>query len=138
MSDDLCVTATPPVHVERSAAGASVAWRAGPLTRALGAVRDSPVLPSGATAVVDDRSVAGRRRRTLADATATGSVVYLRVESSAPWTVAWERRTDPVVVVTGRPAPATVRVLHRATTDGPDDGGWDDDARAALAAALPD
>jgi hypothetical protein len=37
------------------------------------------------------------------------------------------------VVVAGRPAPATVRALHRVTTDGPDG-----DARATLAAAPPD
>jgi hypothetical protein len=70
--------------------------------------------------VVDDTAVAGRSRSPLSDLDDSDTIRYLRVEPTAPWTASWERRTWPVVSVSGTPTASVCRQLHLETTSGDD------------------
>lgn len=108
----------PLVHVETFATHASLTWRAGDLAWFLAAVRASPKIPDDTRPTVDATNAAGRRRLRLDEIDATsGATIYVRVNPPAPWTLAWERRTDPTVSLTGTPDAGTCRALHVATTD---------------------
>lgn len=120
-TNTVTVPVDPPVRVERYGSHLSVAWRAGDLDRFLAVALE--VVGATATAVVDERGVAGRQERPVESVAATDDVRYVRVDSgpSVP-TVAWERRTTPVVTLTGTPTAVTCRDLHLATTDC---AGWE-------------
>ncbi len=113
----------PPVHVETVVDHRSLTWTAGGLDRFLAAVRADDAVAADAPARVDARDVAGRGRRPLSAVAARPAITYVRVEATADWTVAWERRTEPTVSLSGAPSPATCRRLHVATTNCP---GWID------------
>lgn len=118
------VRVTPQVHVETFATHWTVTWKAGSLARFLEAVRD--VDAEAATAVVNDTAVAGRQRRRVPAIDPTGETVrYVRVEPDGPWTLAWERRTRPVVSLSGTPSSDLCRRVHLRTTDC---DGWDPSA----------
>jgi hypothetical protein len=124
------VPVDPPVHVETFATHASLTWRAAGLERFLEAVRATGSIPDDATPTVDATNAAGRRRLRLDEIDATSGVTtYVRVDPPAPWTLAWERRTDPTVSLTGTPDAGTCRALHVATTDCAE---WTRSHRAAL------
>ncbi len=108
----------PPVHVETFPSHHSLTWRAGPLADFLTAVTAEPAVEEGHRLLVDATGAAGRRRLSPRDVdTSTGATTYVRAEPSAPWTAAWERRTTPVVSLTGAPAVDLTARLHLATTD---------------------
>ena len=111
------VPVEPPVHVEVFAGHCSVTWKADELDRFLSAVHAFNPVPARAPVVVDTATTAGRERTELSVLDAGGDTTkYVRVEPSAPWTASWERRTWPVVSLSGTPPPAVVRRLHRGTT----------------------
>lgn len=120
----------PPVHVETFATHCTLTWKADELSAFLAGVRALEGVAPSAVAVTDRRDTAGRQRRELSDIeAATDTITYLRIEPPMPWTLSWERRTWPVVSVSGAPPPEPSRDLHLATTDC---AGWDDGAFAAL------
>jgi hypothetical protein len=120
----------PPVHVETFATHCTLTWTADGLPAFLAGVRALECLSPSDSVVTDRRDTAGRQRRELSDVGAvTDAIRYLRVEPPTPWTLSWERRTWPVVSVSGTPPPEPPRDLHRATTNC---AGWDDGAFAAL------
>ena len=127
------VPVTPPIHIEEYPTHASLTWHVPELSRALDAVCDLDSVSSDASAVVDATNAAGRRRLSLSAVDPGPATTYVRVEPGASWTFAWERRTTSVCVLTGTPAGATVRRLHRAT--GGD--GWNPAADRRLTQALP-
>jgi hypothetical protein len=157
------VPVEPPVHVEPFASHVSLTWtvppaaveraerRAGtvasetatatPETRSLAvflaAVATAAEVDgedgTDAEAVVDDRATAGRERRPPSAVEPSETVRYVRV-AGATWTAEWERRTTPVVSLSGAPTVATLRALHRATGG----TGWDERAVAAAASVLAD
>jgi hypothetical protein len=106
----------PTVHVERYEHHCSFTWRADGLERFLRAVAACDAVPDGSTPVVDATNAAGRRRLALREIDTTGATTYVRVDPPRPWTLSWERRTEPVVSLTGLPVPSTCRRLHVATT----------------------
>jgi hypothetical protein len=125
------VPVDPPVHVERYASHVSLSWTAGGVERFLGTVRDVSV---DAPAVVDATNTAGRRQVELTDIdTTTGATTYVRAEPERPWTVAWERRSTPVVTLTGTPEAAITRRIHTGTTGC---AGWSRSQQARLARLL--
>ena len=119
----------PPVHVETFATHCSLTWTADGLGRFLAAAGDLEGVPETALAVVDRTTTAGRERRPLSALAAEEATRYVRVEPPTDWTLSWERRSRPVVSLSGTPPAAACRRLHVATTDCPT---WSDDARAAL------
>lgn len=127
------VPVDPPVHVEQFVDRCSLTWRAGPLAPFLAALGELASVSGTSPVVVDATDAAGRRRHSLSTVAATGTERYVRVDPPGPWSVAWERRTSPVVSVGGTPDPAVCRRLHRETTDA---GAWSDDARATLRAVV--
>jgi hypothetical protein len=129
------VPVEPPVSVELFPTHYTVMWTGGSLARFVGAVANLDTVSRTASAVVDDRATAGRERRRVADLETAETVRYLRVEPDTPWTVSWERRTRPVVSVSGTPSPALCRRVHRQTTDCE---GWSDGAFDTLARVTAD
>ena len=119
----------PPVHVETFATQYSMTWTADGLGRFLAAAGDLEGVPETAPAVVDRTTTAGRERRPLSALAAAEATRYVRVEPSADWTLSWERRSRPVVSLSGTPPAAACRRLHVATTNC---SAWPDDARAVL------
>lgn len=111
------VPVEPPVHVERFPTHCTVTWKAGPLAQFVTALGAVDRVPPTASVVVDDASTAGRERQRVTDVGANETVRYLRVEPDTPWSLSWERRTWPVVSVSGAPPPALCRCLHLRTTD---------------------
>ena len=107
----------------------SVTWTADGLGQFLAAAGDLEEVPETAPAVVDRTTTAGRERRPLSTLAAAEATRYVRVEPPADWTLSWERRSRPVVSLSGTPPAAACRRLHIATTDC---SAWPDDARAAL------
>lgn len=107
----------PPVHVETFASHHSLTWTADGLSRFLRAIEDDPDVPSGTTAALDATDVAGRKRLSVEEVVPDPDVRYLRIEPPTEWTLAWERRTTPVVSLTGTPSASTSRRLHCGTTD---------------------
>ena len=119
----------PPVHVETVPTHHTLTWKGGPLAVFLTAVRDTEQIPPTASVLVEDRSVAGRNERRVAEVDASETIRYLRVDPDAPWTLSWERRTWPVVSVSGAPPSELCRHVHRVTTDC---DGWSGDAVETL------
>lgn len=118
------VPVVPPVHVETFATHYTATWKADGLSRFVETVRGIDAIPPTSAVVVDRTDTAGRERRELSDiAVDGGATTYVRVEPPTPWTLSWERRTWPVVSVSGTPAPERCRDIHRSTTDCP---GWRD------------
>jgi hypothetical protein len=112
------VPVDPPVHVETFPSHHGLTWRAGPLADFLTAVTAEPAVEDGHRLLVDATAAAGRRRLAPHEVdTSTGATTYVRADPSAPWTAAWERRTTPVVSLTGAPAAGLTARLHLATTD---------------------
>ena len=110
------VQVDPPVHVERYASHVSVSWTAGDIEQFVVGVE--AILRPNVPAVVDATDAAGRQQLELDEIdTAARTTTYVRVEPEQPWTLAWGRRTQPVVTLTGTPDRPTVRRLHVATTD---------------------
>lgn len=129
-SDPRRIPVDPVVHVETFATHLTLTWKAGTRSQFVEAVRALNAVPSTAQVVVDDTAVAGRQHRLVSDLERGGDTIrYLRVEPDASWTLSWERRTQPVVSVSGTPSAAVCRGLHRRTTDCP---GWSDSATATL------
>lgn len=125
------VTVDPAVHIERYASHVSLSWTAGSVGRFVETVRS---VSADAPAVVDATNAAGRRQVELTDIdTTTGATTYVRAEPERPWTVAWERRSTPVVTLTGTPTVTTTRRVHTGTTDCE---GWSRSRRARLARLL--
>jgi len=127
------VPVEPPVHVEVFPTHQMAMWKADSLTRFRRALDDIDGVGPTAPAVVDDTSTAGREQYRVRDIEPGETVRYLRVEPDTPWTLSWERRTWPVVSVSGTPSPALCRRLHARTTDC---DGWSDEAFDTLARAL--
>lgn len=112
------IPVNPAVHVETFTTHASLTWRAGGLARFLEAIRTSTVVPDETRPIVDATNAAGRRQLRLDEIdTTSGATTYVRVDPPEPWTLAWERRTDPTVSLTGTPDAGTCQVFHVATTD---------------------
>lgn len=125
------VPVDPPVHVEQYVGHASLSWTAGGVERLVETAKGTSV---EAPAVVDATNTAGRRRVELTDIdTTTGATTYVRVEPERPWTVAWERRSTPVVTLTGTPEATTVHRFHVGTTDCEE---WGQSNRAQLTRLL--
>jgi hypothetical protein len=122
------VPVDPPIHVERYRDHRSLSWRVPDLGELLAAGRAADGVSTRAPTVVDATGVAGRRRVPLSAVDPDPAITYLRVEPATAWTLAWQRRTESVAVLTGTPVPATVRGLHRATGG----TGWDRAERAAI------
>jgi hypothetical protein len=129
------ISVEPPVHVETIPSHDTLTWKACPLAQFLGHVVESDGIPPTASTLVDDTSTGGRERYRVADLEASETVRYLRVEPDAPWQLSWERRTWPVVSVSGTPPATLCRRLHVRTTDC---DGWPDDAVRTLAGLLSD
>jgi len=121
---------TPTVHVESFASHDTLTWQGDSLAAFLGALDEVPAVDPDAPAEVDATDAAGRERRSLGAVTPRGAVRYVRVEPTAPWTAAWERRTTPTVSVSGAPPAAVCRTLHLGTTDC---AGWPPAAADAMA-----
>ena len=94
----------------------------------LAAVRAAADVSPRASTVVDATDTGGRRRVPLRAVDPDPTITYVRVEPAMAWRLAWQRRTENVAVLTGTPASATVRELHRATGG----TGWDHAERTAL------
>lgn len=111
------ISVEPTVHVETFAAHYTVTWKACPLARLLTVLGALDDIPPTVSTIVDDTSVAGRERRQISNVEAGETVQYLRLEPKAPWTVSWERRTWPVVSLSGTPSAELCRRVHVETTD---------------------
>lgn len=112
------VPVEPPIHVETFAQHCSLTWKAAGLARFIETVRSLDGVPGDSTAVMDATDIAGRQQcRLSALDPSRDTVTYVRVEPPASWTLSWERRTWPVVVLTGTPTPELCRSLHLATTE---------------------
>lgn len=111
------IAVDPPVHVESYPTHTNLSWTAGGIDQFVAALRASEAVPADTTPVVDATTAAGQRRLRLDGIdTTSGATKYVRVEPPAPWTLSWERRTKPVVSLTGSPSPATCQTFHVATT----------------------
>lgn len=134
-SGEQTIPVEPAVHVETFATHCTLTWKAGPLARFITALESVDTIPSTASVVVDDSSIAGRKRCRATALEARESVRYLRVDPDRPWSLSWERRTWPVVSVSGTPPPALCRRVHLRTTDC---DVWADNAIEALGRATTD
>lgn len=124
----------PSVHVESYRSHVSLSWTALGLERFVAALRTAEAVPSTATLTVDATDTAGRYRTTPNEIETTAETIkYVRVDPSPPWTLSWERRTDPVVSLAGSPSAPTCRSFHTATTLC---NKWSSTYRNALARAL--
>jgi hypothetical protein len=131
--DDRTIPVKPPVHVEAFATHCTMTWKAGPLAGFLTAVRNTDEISPTASVVVDDTSVGGRERCDVTEIDATKTVRYLRVDPDGPWTLSWERRTWPVVSVSGTPTADLCRRVHLRTTDCE---GWSENAIERVARVI--
>ena len=111
------VPVEPPVHIEVFPTHQMAMWKADSLARFLAALDDLDSVAPTAPIIVDDTSTAGRKRHRVTDLEPGETVRYLRAEPDTPWTLSWERRTWPVVSVSGTPSPVLCRRLHTRTTD---------------------
>lgn len=108
----------PTIHVETFATHQTLTWKAGGRSQFIEAIRLLDAVPSAASVVVDDTTIAGRQHRSLSGIDIeSDTVTYLRIEPEAPWTLSWEQRTQPIVSVSGTPPEALSRRVHRRTTD---------------------
>ncbi|RCU44223.1 hypothetical protein DU504_15625 [Haloplanus salinus] len=122
------VSVDPPIHVEQYQGHRSLSWRVPDFGDLLAAVRAAADVSPRASTVVDATDTGGRRRVPLRAVDPDPTITYVRVEPAMAWRLAWQRRTENVAVLTGTPASATVRELHRATGG----TGWDHAERTAL------
>ena len=106
----------PTVHVETFASHYTVTWKAEPLSQFVTAVQHYEFVTPDATAVIDTVDTAGRQQQAVRDLSAETAIQYVRVEPQSAWTASWERRTSPIVSVSGAPNPTVCRDLHQATT----------------------
>ena len=124
----------PPVHVESYRSHLSLSWTALGVERFVAALQTAETVPPTATLTVDATDTAGRYRTTPDEIQTTAdTITYVRVDPSPPWTLSWERRTDPVVSLAGSPSAPTCRSFHTATTSCNE---WGSAHRDALARAL--
>ncbi len=134
------LSVAPTVYVERVPSHTSCAWQAEGLSQFRHAVEQAAESLEQTTdttdplVTVDTTSVAGRRQIPVSE-TETDDTSYVRFDPSAPWRLAWERRTNPVVTLDGAVTVDLCRRLHRATTDST---GWPDGATDRLAELLAD
>jgi hypothetical protein len=119
----------PTVHVESFGSQCTLTWKAHGLSQFVDAVRTLAQVSATAATVVDDTAVAGRTHLPLSEVEESDTVQYLRVEPETPWTASWERRTWPVVSMSGRPTASICRQVHLETTDCEE---WDETAFAIL------
>ena len=128
------VPVEPPVYVETYGGHVSLTWTAAGVGQFLDTVRAAGTVPADTTPVVDATNAAGQRRMRLDEIdTSGGATTYVRVEPPASWTVAWERRTEPVVSLAGNPTVETCRAFHVGTTAC---SAWPTDAVSALTRLL--
>jgi hypothetical protein len=120
------ISVDPTVHVESFANQCTLTWKAHGLSQFVDAVRTLAQVSATAATVVDDTAVAGRTHLPLSEVVDSDTVQYLRVE---PETASWERRTWPVVSMSGTPTASICRQVHLETTDCEE---WDDTAFAIL------
>ena len=124
----------PPVHVETYRSHVSLSWTALGLERFVAALQMAEAVPTTAILTVDATDTAGRYRSTPDEIETTTDIIkYVRVDPSPPWTLSWERRTDPVVSLAGSPSVPTCRSFHTATTSCNE---WSSTHRDALARTL--
>lgn len=124
------VPVDPPVHVETFATHCTLTWKANGLPPFVDTVRALDAVPAAASVVVDDKNTAGRTEQQLAALDELRDTIrYLRVAPPTGWTLSWERRTWPVVSLSGTPSPELCRRVHRGTTDC---SQWTDEALATL------
>lgn len=127
------VPVEPPVHVESFPTHCTLTWKAEPLAQFLAAVEGlSEITPTTAVRL-NDTSTAGRRVVSLSSVEPAETVRYLRVEPDAAWTLSWDRRTWPVVSLSGTVSVDRCRRMHLATTDCEE---WADEAVETLRRAL--
>ena len=117
------VPVEPTVYVERVSNHTSCAWQAAGLACLLRVV-ERQADASDPVITVDTTSAAGRQRVPVSTVE-HDDTNYVRFDPSAPWRLAWERRTTPVVTLDGTVSVDLCRQLHRATTDCTK---WSDDA----------
>lgn len=130
------VPVTPEVHLETFATHRTLTWKAGGLSQFVAAVRAINAVTSTAPAVANDTAIAGRQRHHLSDIDGRRDTIeYLRIDPDAPWTLSWERRTWPVVSISGTPAATLCRRVHLRTTDC---SGWSDEAFETLSQLTSD
>ena len=127
------IPVNPTVHVESFANHYSLTWKARGLSQFVDAVRTVAQVPATAATVVDDTALAGRSRLLLSAVVDSDTVQYLRVEPEDSWTVSWERRTWPVVSVSGTPTASMCRQIHLGTTDCEE---WDETAFEILSRCI--
>lgn len=124
------VPVTPPIHVETFATHYTVTWKANGLVSFIKAARDIDTIPLSTTVVTDSPDVAGRQQHDLSTLNCEASkAIFVSLQPPRPWTVSWERRTWPIVSVSGTPSPRLCRDIHQATTDC---SGWNDSALTQL------
>lgn len=129
--DRRTVPVDPPVYVESFATPYTLTWTASSLSAFVAAIRGFDAVPDDATVVVDSTTVAGREDRPVGalDSPQKEATIFVGVESDAPWKLSWERRSVPVVSISGTPPLAVVRRAHLETTDCEE---WPADATAVL------
>jgi len=124
----------PPVHVEIFRSHVGLSWTALGIERFVAALRAAESVSTMAALTVDATDAAGRYRTTPDEIETTANgIKYVRADPSSPWTLSWERRTDPVVSLAGSPSVPTCRSFHTATTPCTE---WSPADRDALARAL--
>jgi hypothetical protein len=126
----------PVIHVETFATHRTLTWKAGGRSQFVEAARALDAVPSTASVVVDDTTVAGRQHHSVSDLESVSkTTMYLRIEPDASWTLSWEQRTDPIVSVSGTPSATFCRRLHCYTTDCSE---WCDEAVETLQSLTKD
>jgi hypothetical protein len=86
------------------------------LSEFLTVVRRLDTVAPGTPAVVDDEAIAGRQQQEFAAVSPKESLKYIKLTPAADWRVSWERRTWPIVSVSGTPSSELCRQLHVETT----------------------
>lgn len=111
------VPVDPPVHVETFASHYTLTWKSNGFASFIEAVQDVDSIPSSATVVTENPDIAGRQQHELTTLDVEKvNPRYIQVQPSVPWTLSWERRTWPIVSVSGTPPPEYCRDIHLATT----------------------
>ena len=111
------IETTPPVNIETFASHVTLTWTSLGLSQFVDIADRVDVVPADSTPIVDATNAAGRRRLPLTEIdTTTAATKYVRFEPDCPWTLAWERRTTPVVSLCGSPSPTVCQQAHIITT----------------------
>lgn len=128
------IAAEPPIHVETYPTHTSLSWTGDGIDQFVAALQTVKPITADAPTVINATTTAGQVQRQLCDLdTPNNAINYLRVDPPVPWTLSWERRTEPVVSMTGSPSPETCQTLHIATTACM---AWDASQRTALSRIL--